>query len=386
MHIILMPKSGQTMEEGAVLRWLKKEGEPVQAGETVVEIETDKAIAEVASEASGVLRKILVSEGETVPVLAPLAYVGGPKEEVPSGATKLDSKRVEVEPALPAATTEGTQALPRISRLVSPRARKLAAAHGVDLDLVAGSGPEGRITEDDVKNFLAYEQQVASDRRRLSRRQYSIGKQLQKSKQTVPHFYVTTDVNMEKILEIKGAIKAATSATITDFVVKSAGLALKDWPEVNCRWEGEELVYNQFINVGVAVDVDDGLLVVTIPDVDKKTLGEVAGQSKVLIEKAREGKVFPQPSSLTVSNLGMHGVRQFVGIINPPEIAILAVGAITSIVQIDESTGDMRAVRMMTLALSCDHRALNGVQGARFLNSVKSYLQDPGAWIKEGEP
>src|ERR1017187_10001168 len=338
-----MPKSGQTMEEGAVLRWLKKEGEPVQAGETVVEIETDKAVAEVPSEASGVLRKILVSEGKTVPVLTPLAYVGGPKE-----ATKLESKPVEIEPVPPAAATEGTRALPRVTKLISPRARKLAVTHGVDLDLLTGSGLEGRVSEEDVKNFLAHRQQVVSGSRQVSRRQYSIGKQLQKSKQTVPHFYVTTDANMEKVLDIKGAIKAKTSVTITDFVVKSAGLALKDWPEVNCRWEGEELVYNQFVNVGVAVDVDDGLLVATIPDVDRQTLSEVAGQSRALIAKARDGKVVPRPSSLTVSNLGMHGVRQFVGIINPPEIAILAVGAITPIVQMDEMTGGMRPVRMMT--------------------------------------
>ena len=152
---------------------------------------------------------------------------------------------------------------------------------------------------------------------------------------------------------------------------------------MNCRWEGAELMYNDFVSVGIAVDVEADLLVATLPDVNKKSLPEIAERRSALIEKAREGKVCQKPCSLTVSNLGMHGVREFAAIINPPEIAILAVGAITPVVQMDDSVGDFRVAKMMSLTLSSDHRALSGVQAARFLNSIRSYLEQPETWISE---
>jgi pyruvate dehydrogenase E2 component (dihydrolipoamide acetyltransferase) len=385
MDRIIMPKSGQTMEEGVVLRWLKNEGEAVQAGEVVVEIETDKAVAEVPSQVSGVLRKILISEGETVPVLTPLAYVGGVDEELPqeTSARAPGTKEVEPPPSAPVAVTDRALFSGSGPKLISPRARRLAAEHGIDITLLAGTGPDGRITESDVQEYLQRLPQAATGSRQVSRSQYSVGKQLQKSKQTVPHFYLTIDVNMDTLLRLKDAIKARSSVTVTDLMVKAVGFALQDCPEVNCRWEGDELIYNNYVNVGIAVDVEAGLLVATVPDVNKKSLPEIAERSSALIAKAKDGKVVPEPCSLTVSNLGMHGVREFAAIINPPEIAILAVGAITPVVQMDDSGGDFRVAKRMSLTLSSDHRALSGVQAARFLNSIRSYLEQPETWVSE---
>ena len=370
------------MEEGVVRRWLKNEGEAVQAGEVVVEIETDKAIAEVPSGVSGVLRKILISEGETVPVLTPLAYVGALDEELPreASASTPRIKEVETRPLTPAAATESARVFDSGPKVISPRARRLAAEHAIDITLLAGTGPEGRITESDVQDYLRRTPQAPTGLRQLSRSQYSVGKQLQRSKQTVPHFYLTIDVSVDTLLRLKDA-NSQSPVTVTDLMVKAVGFALQDCPEVNCRWEGEQLIYNDFVNVGIAVDVEAGLLVATVPAVNKKSLPEIAERRSALIAKAREGKVVPEPCSLTVSNLGMHGVRDFAAIINPPEIAILAVGAITPVVQMDDAGGDFRVAKMMSLTLSSDHRALSGVQAARFLNSIRSHLEQPETWI-----
>lgn len=379
-----MPKSGQTMEEGVVRRWLKGEGEAVQPGDVVVEIETDKAIAEVPSPGSGILRRILVPEGETVPVLTPLAYVGTLEEELPIEASAARTNVLPTRPSAPAQIPE----MPRLPitgpKLISPRARRLAAEHRIDIALLAGTGPEGRITESDVQDYLRRSTQPHAGSRQLSRKPHSVGKQLQRSKQTVPHFYLTIDVNVDKLLSLKERIKRDKSLTVTDLIVKAIGMALVDCPEVNCRWEGEDLIYNDFVNVGIAVDAEAGLLVATVSNVNHKTLPEIAERRATLVGKAKEGKVVSEPCSLTVSNLGMHGIREFAAIINPPEIAILAVGAITPVVQMEGSGTDLKVANVMTLTLSADHRALSGVQAARFLNSIKGYLEQPKAWI--GQP
>jgi pyruvate dehydrogenase E2 component (dihydrolipoamide acetyltransferase) len=384
MDCIIMPKSGQTMEEGVVRRWLKGEGEAVQPGDVVVEIETDKAIAEVPSPGSGILRRILVPEGETVPVLTPLAYVGTLEEELPIDAS---AARTNVMPTRPSAPAEVPQT-PRLPvtgpKLISPRARRLAAEHRIDIALLAGTGPEGRITESDVQDYLRRSTQPHAGSRQLSRKPHSVGKQLQRSKQTAPHFYLTIDVNVDKLLGLKERIKRDKSLTVTDLIVKAIGMALVDCPEVNCRWEGEDLIYNDFVNVGIAVDAEAGLLVATVSNVNHKTLPEIAERRATLVGKAKEGKVVSEPCSLTVSNLGMHGIREFAAIINPPEIAILAVGAITPVVQMEGSGPDLKVANIMTLTLSADHRALSGVQATRFLNSIKGHLEQPQAWI--GQP
>jgi pyruvate dehydrogenase E2 component (dihydrolipoamide acetyltransferase) len=383
MNRIIMPRSGQTMEEGIVRRWLKVEGDSVRAGEVILEIETDKAVAEVPAPESGVLRKILVPEGVTVPVLTPLAYVGALHEELPGDSTPEQAKAVPAESAAPFTATEHARLPVNRPKLISPRARRLAAEHNIDLAVLAGSGPEGRITESDVQDYIRRAAQPQAGVRRISRKQDPAGKQLQRSKQTVPHFYLTLDVKADRLRALIDAIRQKDSVTVTDVIVKAVALALVDCPEVNCRWDGDDLVYNEFVNVGIAVDAEAGLLVTTVAKANSDSLTEIAERRAALVAKAREGKISSEPCSLTVSNLGMHGIREFAAIINPPEIAVLAVGAITPVVQMDNPGSNLKLAKIMTLTLSSDHRALSGVQAARFLNSVKKHLEEPESWMDE---
>jgi pyruvate dehydrogenase E2 component (dihydrolipoamide acetyltransferase) len=380
MHSIIMPKAGQTMEEGLVLRWLKHEGQPVESGEIVLEIETDKAVIEVPSEQAGVLRKILIAEGQRVPVMTALAYVGSENEvllerrvtdiEVPENGSSRVSRPGEI-------LVQPTTA----NRPISPRAKKLAAEHQIDVGRLSGSGPGGRITESDVAEFLSRSKAPSKRPRVLSRGQQATGKLLQRSVQTAPHFFLVTDVEVGRALELRDRLKTGVHVTITDLIVKAAGLALMECPEVNCRWEAESIVYNDFINVGIAVDTDGGLLTATVAQVDKKSLPEVATDSRAAIERAKRGIENGLPSSLTISNLGMYGVRQFTAIIPPPEVAILAVGEATPSSRVVDSAVNPNAIRKITFTLSCDHRALNGTHGARFLQSLKANLEHPEPWL-----
>jgi pyruvate dehydrogenase E2 component (dihydrolipoamide acetyltransferase) len=381
MRPIIMPKAGQLMEEGLVLRWLKHEGQPVDAGEIVLEIETDKAVVEVPSEQAGVLRKILIAEGQLVPVTTILAYVGSEGEVLPETrltdieAPERSSSRV------PPPSSEVLVQPARSNRAISPRAKKLAVEHQIDLGMLTGSGPGGRITEADVTNFLNRSKTATHRPRTLSKGQQATGKLLQHSVQTAPHFFLVMDVDMEQALELRATLKTELRVTITDLMVKAAGRALVDCPEVNCRWDAESIVYNDFINVGVAVDAKGELLTATIAQVDNKPLLEVAKESRAAIEKAKTGFENGLPASLTISNLGMYGVRQFTAIIPPPAVAILAVGEVTTVSQALTSGASRGLVKRVTVTLSCDHRALNGVQGARFLQSVKANLEQPELWL-----
>lgn len=379
MHVVNMPKSGQTMEEGTVLHWLKCEGEEISVGEALLEIETDKAIAEITSDVSGVLRKILVQEGQTVPVLSPLAYVGQLDEAFPPASVPL-KMIAETGSNLTSSQIESGLMPERSTGAVSPRARKLAREYGIDVEQIAGTGPGGRITEDDVRAFLDQRQDKIV--RRLSTAQQAIAKRMQRSIQTVPHFYLSVEVRMDKILETKKAWVESAHVTITDFVIQAAGLALGECPEINCRWEGETLLYNAFVNIGIAVAAEDCLVVAVVPDVNKKALGDIAGERRQAIEMAKQGRVTAYPASLTVSNLGMYGVNQFAAIINPPELAVLAVGQITPTAEIRASGSRLVTSQRMTMTFSCDHRALNGVQGARFLNKIRERLEDPVTWMR----
>ena len=384
MHIV-MPRAGQTMEEGVVLRWLKQEGDEVRRGEVVVEIETDKAVVELEAESAGVLRRIVVPSGQTVPVLSVLAYLGDPTEEIPSSTATNETSDAQPTEQASRSTTKEAPPAPRDKTIaISPRARKLAAERHVDVSLLSGTGAGGRITEADVEKWLA-RSTPPNGTRALSKAQISLGKLLQNSVQTAPHFYLSASVNVDELLRIRSAMTAEPRPTVTSWIVKAVGFALRDCPDINCRWDGERLVYNEFVNVGMAIDVDGELLVGVVTDVDKKSLEQVAEECRLLVIKAKQRKLVSHRSSLTISNLGPFGVDQFTAIINPPEIAILAAGQIVPVVQVADANGKTRTVNQMTLTLSCDHRALNGAQGAQFVKQVRIYLEAPMRWHKRGE-
>jgi len=392
---IIMPQVGQDIPAGKIAQWLKDENDPVQAGEVVLIVESEKASFEVEAEASGVLLKIVHPEGREVPILQPVGYIGKPGE-------RFD----EAELAPAAAAPEGSIAgegegaeMPPPGRpagrpLASPAARRLAREKGVDLSSLAGTGPEGRITKQDV---LAADGRARPEeappvvqagegdevvafgklRKRLAER-------LTASKRNIPHFHLLIDVDMTDAMQWRRAFNDAEGVhvTVTDMVVKAVAAGLKAFPRLNAHVDGEKMVLKANVNIGVAVAVEGGLLVPVIGDADSKGLVEISELLKKLAADARRGMVRPEPvGTFTVTSLGMHGVRQFLPIINPPECAILAVG---SIVPRAVPVGDGMAVRqVMTLTLACDHRAADGADAAGLLNEIKAGLENVARAAKQ---
>ena len=365
------------MEEGTISRWLKKVGDPVEEGEVILEIETDKGILEVESFSRGVLHRILAEEGETVPVQTTLAVIAEEGEELDAAAEQLSSRA--------AAVPDSTSARAHIPVRASPIAKKIAKDNGLDLSSLKGTGPEGRITKEDVLNALA--SSPAGCRGlggrdqfvELTSMRHAVAQSLQASKQNAPHFYTSVDIDMTECLcgRMEWNRTHGIKASINDVILIAAGDALCAVPRMNVVWDGDRLVQREAVNIGIAVPVEDGLVVPVLQDVTGKTLSEVARESRVLITKAKDGKLVGQGSgTFTVSNMGMYGIKQFAAIINPPECAILAVGAVEKRpVVID---GDTIAVRsMMTVTLSCDHRVIDGGLASEFLNKLKSILQAP---------
>lgn len=400
-----MPKASQTMEEGIILSWHKNEGEPVRKGEVLLEIETDKAIFEVEAPDSGVLRKILCPSGSTVPVLAPVAILAGASEDISLqlaealselGAGRLGgaspAKSQVVTNAGPAELinaadpAHGRPAEPDIPLVpdgrikASPLARRLAKARGVDLARVwPGSGPGGRILAADLDRKVLLPVAASEPvRRALSGMRAAIARNLVASKQNIPHFYVRLTIDAEPLLTFHLAEKARYSCTITDVITLACAKVIVEFPAFRSRIVGEDLTEYAGANIGLAVGVEDGLRVPVLVSVERMTLRLVAEQTRRIIEAAKRGKVEAMGQGVfTISNLGMYGVEEFAAIINPPESAILAVGAIreTAIVK----DGALRAGRVMTMTLSADHRIIDGLLAARFLRGLKEILEAPEA-------
>ncbi|MEO8082615.1 MAG: dihydrolipoamide acetyltransferase family protein [Ardenticatenales bacterium] len=439
---VTMPKMGYDMTEGTVLKWLKAEGDAVAKGDILAEIETGKVNIEMESFDEGVLRKILVGEGATVPVGALIAIIAGADEAItvpaaaapqapvpaPSSGASDPSASAQATPDLPpgiaepqlgpgalpppptngsvapAATassaTSTTSAAPSTAasgRLrASPLARRIAADRHVDLASVAGSGPSGRITRDDVLAAAAQpavaaaarpatKPAAADVREPLSRIRTTIAHRLAQSWQAAPHIFVTMAVEMDAALALRTQINAALAATgggkvsVNDLVLKAAGKALRAHPLLNVSWDDGARVRHAGIHIGVAVSLDDGLITVTAPDVDVRPLGEIAADVAGKAARAREGKLTSDDmavaSTFTVSNLGMYGVESFTAIINPPEACILAVGgAIATPVARD---GEVVIRQIMKCTLSADHRIVDGASAAAFLVTFKQLLEQP---------
>ncbi len=416
-QIVSMPKLGFDMAEGTLVRWVANEGEKITKGAVLAEIETDKATVEVESNYSGVLLRHLVQQGAVVPVNDPIAVIGEQGEQVDVEA--LTAKPAEAEkpaetekqavpapvkpaPAAPAATTPGIVA-PAGAILASPLARSMAAEFGIDLNQVRGTGPGGRITKKDIETYRAAPAQPApaaapaakaaapaiqfmreTRSLPLPRLRAAIGRRMAESMQQAPHFYVTHEYDVEKLLalrlEMNALLEENDHISVNDFIVKAVALTLLEYPNLNASLDlkNNALIYHGEINVGVAVAVENGLLTVVNRNSDQKTVHQIASELRVMVSRARDGKVRPEDiegSTFTVSNMGMYDVDQFTAIINPPEAAILAVGSARQVPVVVE--GEVRVGSRLKATLSIDHRISDGAEGARFLQSLAKYLEQP---------
>ncbi len=420
---VVMPKLTDTMEEGVVLKWKKEEGDKVSAGDVLAEIETDKAVMDLEAFASGVLRKLLVKEGETVPSGSLIAVIGEPDEDIEeaisetSGAGSPEAAEAKaaakpataeakpapaVPPAKEAPTKEAepkkaaTKAAPvkeaeveeREEIKASPRARALARERGIELSTLKGSGPGGRIVEQDVLGAKATKtaRSRAATEKPLSQMRKAIARTTTSSKAPVPHFYVTSDIDMGEAVRFRQQYKQARAEhpSVTDMILKAVALALQKHPEINVSYAGDVLRQHGRIDLGMAVGLDDGLITPVIRDCESKSLGQIATESKRLAERARKRQLSPEEytgSTFSVSNLGMYDVDSFIAVLTPPEAAALAVGSIREEPVVSGSR--VKLGRRMRVTLSCDHRALDGLQAATFLKEVKRILEHPLELILE---
>jgi pyruvate dehydrogenase E2 component (dihydrolipoamide acetyltransferase) len=395
-EIVRMPKLSDTMTEGVVAKWHKKVGDKVKSGELLAEIETDKATMDFESFFDGVMLYIGIDEGKGAPVDSILAIIGAAGEDVSAllgGGVAVKTEAapspavVSIEPATQAKTTVSNND----SRLkASPLAKKIAEDKGIDLTKVQGSGDDGRIVKKDVENFTPSKQNTSATtaftgtesftEEPVSQMRKTIARRLAESKFSAPHFYLKMEVEMSKAIESRKAINDLSPVKISfnDMVVKAVAIALRSNPKVNSSWLGDKIRYNNHINIGVAMAVEDGLLVPVVRFADNKSLSQIASEVKVYSQKAKDKKLQPadwEGNTFTISNLGMYGIDDFTAIINPPDACILAVGGIkeTPIVK----QGQLVVGNIMKLTLSCDHRVVDGATGAAFLQTLKNLLENP---------
>jgi pyruvate dehydrogenase E2 component (dihydrolipoamide acetyltransferase) len=411
--VMEMPKLSDTMKEGAVARWLKKEGEKVTAGLPVVEIETDKATMEFESPASGILIKIIVGDKQTCDLNAPIAVIGKPEENWQEAVDKYLSKEKGGASAAKAAPATAPAAAPvaaaasvtsSVDRLrASPLAKRVAADKGIDLSTVQGSGPNGRIIVKDVESLSggvagalpsvsSFTSVPAAEMEKvsLSMMRKTIARRLVESTSTAPHFYLTISLNMGPLLAWRKAtlskISEGEKFSVNDLIVFLVSRALRKHPNINSSWQGDYIAQYNSVHMGVAVALPAGLVTPVVRHSDKLSLVQIAQKNRELIKLARDGKLQPDDYSggtFTISNLGMSGIDDFTAIINPPQAAILAVGSTVATPVVDES-GDISVEQRMKVTLSCDHRVIDGAQGAEFLKTFKTFVEDPMACLFMG--
>jgi len=384
-----MPKLTDTMEEGVLLAWKKREGEQVHAGEVIAEIETDKAVMDLEAFAPGILRKILVRDGETVLSGTLIAVIAEADEDIASalsdGVTAAPSigNGAKTDVVKQEAKAPSQPARPESARsFASPRAKALASEQGIDLTTLTGTGPGGRIIEEDVIQASALPAQAlpAGNDQPLSQMRKAIARATVQSKAPVPHFYLTVEIDMEQAEQVRGQFKQSrqTHPSITDLLIKASALALRRHPEINVSFAGDVIRRYDQIDIGVAVGMEDGLITPVIRDCGAKTLAEISAETKTLIERARQKRLQPQEytgATFAISNLGMFDVDTFIALLMPPQAAAIAVGAIRDVPVVTKGT--VTVGRRMKVTLSCDHRALDGLMGAQFLKEFKRVLEHP---------
>ena len=416
-EIIRMPKLSDTMVEGVVAEWHKKIGDSVEEGELIAEIETDKATMEFESFFDGVLLHIGVEKGKAAPVNDILAIIGEkgedvtallaaeadgsnakaveekeePKKEAPKSAPAPKVEAAKPAPARVVAEVPKVTAQPSYSDndsdlKISPLAKKLASDKGLNLSQIKGTGEGGRIVKRDVDNFRggnasSYVNREVYTEQPVSQMRKTIARRLGESKFTAPHFYLTISIDMDNAMEARTAINksiAPSKVSFNDLVIKSAAASLKLHPAINASWQGDTIRYNEHVNVGVAVSVEDGLLVPVVRFADGKTLSQISGEVRELAKKAKDKKLQPQEwegNTFTISNLGMFGIEEFTAIINTPDSCILAIGGINQVPVVKK--GEVVPGNIMKVTLSCDHRVVDGVAGSKFLQSFKNFMENP---------
>jgi pyruvate dehydrogenase E2 component (dihydrolipoamide acetyltransferase) len=393
---VVMPKLSDTMEEGVLLAWKKHEGDQVQAGEVLAEIETDKAVMDLEAFASGVLRKILVQNGETVPSGTLIGVIAEPDEDITAALTDTIAAAPAAGSSATAATAPSARPVAasptpaqRDHPMASPRAKALAAERGVDLSTITGTGPGGRIVEDDVlKATPAMQAMPSGTVHPLSQMRKAIARATTQSKAPVPHFYLTIEVDMEQAERFRDQFKQSRQShpSITDLLIKAAALALTRHPEINVSYTGDAIRQHGSIDIGVAVGMEEGLITPVIRNCGAKTLENISAESRTLIERAKQKRLHPDEytgATFSVSNLGMFEVENFIAVLIPPQAASIAVGAIQDVPVIRK--GSVSTGRRMKITLSCDHRALDGLQGAEFLKELKRILEHPAELIAQKE-
>ncbi len=431
MKTVEMPKMGDSMEEGKILRWIKKEGDPVKKGEMLAEVETDKVNIEIEAFASGVLRKIMVPEGTVAPIGAKIALIGAPDEPLPANLTSFpilqtqasSEQQAQAPAALDNMSIGGTPTAVSQSRIfISPLARRVAAENHLDYATLQGTGPNGRIIKNDIEAALnrqpaalsilasarvaepippfatqpAPEPELVPELAAstgsdevielpLTAMRRTIARRLSQSMQTAPHFYVTGVIDTGKLAAFRQQINDYTASdappvkvSFNDLIVKAVAKALVRMPQVNISFAEDRLLQKKQIHIGVAVALEQGLIVPVVRNADRRGLLDIARETQRLAEAARQGKIRPEEFSggtFTVSNLGMFDVDSFTAVINQPESAILAVGSITPTPAVVD--GQVVVRNRMKVTLSSDHRAIDGATAARFLQEVKRLLEEP---------
>lgn len=421
-EIVRMPKLSDTMTEGVVASWLKQVGDEVESGEILAEIETDKATMEFESFFDGVLLHIGVEQGSTAPVDSLLCILGEKGEDISAvleEAAKAPAAEAPAEPEIPAPSPAPTPAqVPAPAPVTapapapaaapapapvapsangrlkaSPLARKLAEERGLNVSMIPGSGEGGRVVKRDVE---AYQAQGAGAPVQgverftevgISQMRKTIASRLSESKFSAPHFYLTVSVDMGAAMTTRKAINDGGEVKISfnDMVVKAAALALKKHPVVNSSWLGDRIRFNEHVHIGVAVSVDEGLLVPVVRHADMKRMSQIGAEVKDYAGKARDKKLKPsdwEGNTFTISNLGMFGIDEFTAIINAPDSCILAVGGINAVPVVKE--GAVVPGHVMKVTLSCDHRSVDGASGAAFLQDFKNYLENPVQMLANG--
>tara|TARA_B100001142_G_C14335907_1_gene655877 strand:+ start:895 stop:2163 length:1269 start_codon:yes stop_codon:yes gene_type:complete len=415
-----MPQMGYDMEEGTVVKWLVQEGETVKRNEPVAEIETDKAVVEFETESEGTILKILAPEGSVIPVGQTIAVVGSEGEEftiseplqITEDSDTPVTENIEISNEIPENNVAAHPETTPSSIIASPIARKLAEDMGIPLSKIQGSGPNGRITKTDVENFQDSDNEpvvenisptpeapaavtplksspnnAPSDKQPLSRMRQQIARVTVKSKSEKPHFYVSAEIDMTRAMALRKQINEQLSPegvkiTVNDLIVKASIETLKKFPKFNAYYEDDGIVYNNAINIAIAISDDEGLIVPAILDCGDKSLRQISQMVKDLAQRSSNGTLSPQEytgGTFAISNLGMYDVTSFVAIIHPPQSAVLAVGTVIEKPVVKD--GEIVIGQTMVGTISADHRIVDGAEGAEFLVAVKSLLENPMSMV-----
>ena len=398
---IKLPRMSDTMEEGTIVSWFVKVGDTVKSSEMIADVETDKATMELENFEKGEVLHLNVAEGVTVPVETVIAIIGKKGEDFEHLLTYDSTETVAATPEEPNAPVEESKSVPVVTEkqvvtevssnnedriFASPLAKKMAEDKGISLTEVNGSGDNGRIVKKDIENFKLSTQAAVTvgiesyEDVPITQMRKTIAKRLAESKFTAPHFYLTKEIRMEAVIDARKRMNeySESKISVNDLVVKAAALALKKHPNVNSSWLVDKIRRNHHVHIGVAVAVEDGLLVPVVRFADSKSLSQIGTEVKDLAGKAKNKELQPKDwegNTFTISNLGMFGIDEFTAIVNPPDACILAIGGSKETVIVEN--GEMKPGHVMKVTLSCDHRVVDGVTGAKFLKTFQELLEEP---------